>query len=83
MEINKNQVDAHMVNPPLIKNQIITHDTCDTDPSFLIAQMQNEKRLVMHILHASSETFEAECSPSSVIQPATKKKCEKENEKVV
>ena len=37
-------------------------------------QMQNEERHVTHILHTSSKSFEAECSTSSVIQLATKKK---------
>lgn len=66
MEIN-NQIDAHMVNPVVIEDQVITHDTCETDPSFLAEQVQNEERHVMHILHTSSESFEAECSRSSVI----------------
>lgn len=73
IKIDKNQVDAHMVNPPVIEDQVITHNTCETDLSFLTEQMQNEERRVMHILHTSSESFEAECSTSSVIQPATKK----------
>lgn len=54
MEINKNQVDACMFDPLIIKDQVITHDTCDTDPSFLTEQMQNEERCVMHILHTST-----------------------------
>jgi len=50
------------------------HGTCEIDPSSLIGQMQNEERHVMHILHTSSERFEAKSSTSSVIQLATKKK---------
>ena len=61
-----------MVKEEIKKGQVITHDTCATDPSFLTEQMQNEERNVMHILHTSSENFEAECSTSSVIQPTTK-----------
>ena len=72
-----------MVNPPVIKDQAITHDTCETDPSFLTEQMKNEERHVMHILHTSSESFEAECSTSSVIQLATKKRRKRENKKAV
>ena len=37
-------------------------------------QMQDEERHLMHILHTSSDSFEAKSSTSSVIQPATKKK---------
>jgi len=69
-----NQVDAHTVNPPVIEDQVITHGTCEIDPSSLTGQMQNEERHVTHILHTSFESFEAESSTSSVIQPATKKK---------
>ena len=72
-EIN-NQVDAHMVNPPVIEDQVITHGTCEIDPSSLTGQMRNEERHVTHILHTSSESFEAECSMSSMIQPARKKR---------
>jgi len=36
--------------------------------------MQNEERHVMHILHTSSESFEAESPMLAVIQPATEKK---------
>ena len=36
--------------------------------------MKNEERHVMHTLHTSSKSCEAECSTLSVIQPATKKK---------
>lgn len=75
-EIN-NQVDAHMVNPPIIEDQVITHGTCEIDPSSLTGHMQNEERHVTHILHTSCESFEAENSTSSVIQPATKKKCKR------
>lgn len=57
-EIN-NQVDAHTVNPPVIEAQIITHDTYEIDPSSLTGQMQNEERHITHILHTSSESFEA------------------------
>jgi len=72
-EIN-NQIDAHTVNPPVIEDQVITHGTCEIDPSSLAGQMQNEEIHVTHILHTSSESFEAKSSTSSVIQPATKKK---------
>ena len=72
-EIN-NQVDAHTINLPVIKDQVITHGTCEIDPSSLTGQMQNEERHATHILHTSSESGEAESSTSSAIQPATKKK---------
>lgn len=39
MEINKNQVDAYMFYPPVIKDKVITHDTCETNPSLLTKQM--------------------------------------------
>ena len=70
-----NKVDAHTVNSPVIEDQVITHGTCEIDPSSLAGQMQNEEKHVTHILHTSSESFEAESSTSSVIQPATKEKC--------
>lgn len=63
-----------MIKEEIKKGQVITNDTCATDPSFLTEQMQNEERHVTHILHTSPENFEAECSTSSVIQPTTKKK---------
>ncbi|CAA3004857.1 Hypothetical predicted protein, partial [Olea europaea subsp. europaea] len=66
-----------MVNPPVIEDQVITHGTCEIGPSSLTGQMQDEERHVMHILHTSSESFEAESSTSSVIQLATKKKCKR------
>jgi len=72
-EIN-NHIDAHTVNPPAIEDQVITHGTCEIDPSSLAGQMQNEERRVTHILHTSSESFEAESSTSSVTQLARKKK---------
>jgi len=62
-----------MVNPPVIEDQVITHGTCEIDPSSLVGQMQNEEIHVTHILHTSSESFEAESSTLSVIQLATKK----------
>jgi len=77
IEIDKNRVDTHMVNPPVIEDQVITHDTYETDPSFLTEQMKNEGRHVTHILHTSFESFEIECSTSSVIHPATKKRCKR------
>ena len=40
-------------------------------------QMRDEERHVTHILHTSSKSFETESSISSVIQPATKKKCKR------
>ena len=67
----------------LHKREIITHGTCEIDPSSLTGQMQNEERHVTHILHTSSESFEAESSTSSVIQPAMKKKRKKKNEKKI
>jgi len=56
-----------MIKEEILKGQFITHDNCATDPSFLTEQMQNEERHVTHILHTSSESFEAKCSTSSVI----------------
>ena len=75
-EIN-NKVDVHTVNPPVIEDQVITQSTYETDLSSLIGQMQNEERHVTHILHTSSESFEAESSTSSVIQSTAKKKHKK------
>lgn len=72
-EIN-NQIDTHMVNPPVIEDQVITHGTCEIGPSSLAGQMQNEEIHVTHILHTSSESFEAESSMPSVIRPSKKKK---------
>lgn len=40
-------------------------------------QMQDKERHITHILHTSSDSFEIESSMSSVIQPATKKKCKR------
>ena len=45
--------------------------------------MQDEERHVTHILHTSSKSFETESSTSSVIQPTTKKKRKRENEKKI
>jgi len=65
--INQDLTKNDMIEEEIKKGQVITHDTCATDPSSLTEQMQNEGRHVMHILHTSSKSFEAECSTSSVI----------------
>jgi len=65
--INEDLVEDDMIREEIEKDQVITHNTCETDPSLPTEHMQNEERHVTNILNTSSKSSQEECSTSSMI----------------